>query len=358
MNTVLAERRAPVSVRAACSVLALPRASLYRYQARQRGGTDTPESQPAPKPHRRRPPNALSAAEREHALSVLNSERFADQPPAEVYATLLSRGIYLCSTRTLYRVLQAAGQHGDRRAQRAPQHHAMPRLRASRPNEVWTWDVSKLPTLQRGVYLCLYVVLDLFSRFVVAWMVSRKENSALAKQLIQEASARYDIALGQLTLHQDRGAPMIARGYLDLMAELAITCSHSRPRVSNDNPYSESQFKTLKQQPDYPGRFESPGQARQWCADYVDWYNVHHQHSGLAYFTPEQVFTGRVAEIAQIRQRTLQGAYEAHPERFIGAPKVALPPAEVWINPVQPDETPESIRVNFPTLPAARKTAS
>jgi putative transposase len=356
MNTVLAERHAPVSVRAACSALALPRASLYRYQARQRQGGKVRAEQPAPT----RSPlaNALSAAECEKALGVLNSERFADQPPPEVYATLLSEGIYLGSTRTLYRLLSAAGQHGERRAQRAPQHHAMPRLRATRPNEVWSWDISKLPTRQRGVYLCLYVVLDLFSRFVVAWMVSRKENSALAKQLIHEASARYHIAFGQLTLHQDRGAPMTARGYLDLMVELEITCSHSRPRVSNDNPHSESQFKTLKQQPDYPGRFESLGHARQWCADYVDWYNFHHQHSGLAYFTPEQVFTGRVAEIAQIRQRTLQGAYEAHPERFVnGAPKVALPPAEVWINPVQPDETPESIMVNFPTLPAARKTA-
>ena len=143
---------------------------------------------------------------------------------------------------------------------------------------------------------------------------------------------------------------------LDLMAELAITCSHSRPRVSNDNPCSESQFKTLKQQPDYPGRFESAEHARHWCADYVAWYNFHHQHSGLAYFTPEQVFTGRFMEIAQIRQQALRGAYEAHPERFInGVPKVALPPTEVWINPVQPDETPESIMVNFPTLPAARK---
>ncbi|UJS23578.1 DDE-type integrase/transposase/recombinase [Thiothrix winogradskyi] len=164
----------------------------------------------------------------------------------------------------------------------------MPRLRATRPNEVWTWDITKLATEQRGVYLSLYVVLDLYSRFIVAWMVSRKENSHLAKQLMQEASTRYRIGLGELTLHQDRGAPMTAHGYLDLMAELEITCSHSRPRVSNDNPFSESQFKTCKQQPDYPGRFASVSHAREWFADYVEWYNFDHQHSGLAFFTPNE----------------------------------------------------------------------
>jgi putative transposase len=229
-------------------------------------------------------------------------------------------------------------------------HNATPRLRATQPHEVWTWDLSKLPTVQRGVYLSLYVVLDLYSRFIVAWMVSRKENSALAKQLVQEAASRYAIALGQLTLHQDRGAPMTARGYLDLMAELEITCSHSRPRVSNDNPFSESQFKTCKQQPDDPRRFVHVSHAREWFSGYANGYNFDHQHSGLAYFTPEQVFTGRVGEIASIRQTALQAAYEANPRRFLnGAPKIKLPPQEVWINPVHPGDNPESIMVNFPT---------
>jgi putative transposase len=353
MTTLLAERENPVSIRAACAALAVPRAAWYRHQAGQPRVAATADTPPRPAPA-----NALSAPERAAVLTVLNSDRFADQPPPEVYATLLDEGIYLCSIRTMYRLLCHAGQQGDRRPQREPQRHTMPRLKATQPNAVWTWDITKLATHQRGVYLSLYVVLDLFSRFVVAWMISRKENSALAKQLIQEASARYGIALGQLTLHQDRGAPMTARGYLDLMAELAITCSHSRPRVSNDNPFSESQFKTLKQQPDYPGRFASLEHARRWGNDYFDWYNFQHQHSGLAYFTPEQVFTGRVTAVAKTRQAALQAAYKAHPERFIhGAPKVALPPAEVWINPVQPDEAPASIMVNFPTLPAARKAA-
>lgn len=288
MNTVLSTRRALVSLRAACRVLALPRASLYRYQARQRRGANTPEGQPTSKPNRPRPPNALSVAEREHALSVLNSERFADQPPPEVYARLLSEGIYLCSTRTLYRL--ARRRPGNTVIVELNGPHNTTRCPACERSDPMRWGPgtgAKLPTLQRGVYRCLYVVLDLFSRFVVAWRVARKENSALAKQLIQEASTRYDSALGQLTLHQDRGAPMTARGYLDLMAELDITCSHSRPRVSNDNPYSESPFKTLKQQPDYPGRFESPGQARQWCADYVDGYHFHPQPSRLADFTPK-----------------------------------------------------------------------
>jgi putative transposase len=382
MSVLLESRPPDVSVRAGCAALALSRASYYRYSSNQTiidvaandavsdavsmsdepaslaettaavEATATVETVAA----RAVPDNALSAAEQEQVLTVLNSERFADQPPAEVYATLLSEGIYYCSVSTMYRILRKARQTGERRPQRQPQTHAMPRLRATRPNEVWTWDITKLATEQRGVYLSLYVVLDLYSRFIVAWMVSRKENSHLAKQLMQEASTRYRIGLGELTLHQDRGAPMTAHGYLDLMAELEITCSHSRPRVSNDNPFSESQFKTCKQQPDYPGRFASVSHAREWFADYVEWYNFGHQHSGLAFFTPEQVFTNRVGEVAICRKRALQTAYETHPKRFInGAPVVKLPPKEVWINPAHPDEMDENIAVNFPTLSAAKK---
>jgi putative transposase len=365
--SVLMESRPPdVSVRAGCAALALPRASYYRYQQRQQPpetatNPETPDevSTAANEAETTTAPsadNALSTDEREQVLVTLNSERFADQPPAEVYATLLSEGVYYCSVSTMYRLLRAARQTGERRPQREPKSHAMPRLQATRPNEVWTWDITKCATQQRGVYLSVYVVLDLYSRFIVAWMVSRKENSTLAKQLMQEASARYGIGLGELTLHQDRGAPMTAHGYLDLMAELGITCSHSRPRVSNDNPFSESQFKTCKQQPDYPGRFASVSHAREWFADYVEWYNFSHQHSGLAYFTPEQVFTNRVAEVASRRQTALQAAYEANPKRFInGAPIIKLPPKEVWINPAHADEASDNIAVNFPTLAAAKK---
>jgi len=210
--------------------------------------------------------------------------------------------------------------------------------------------------VRRGIYLSLYVVLDLFSRFVIAWMVSVKENSALARQLMDEATARYGIAPGQLTLHQDRGSPMIAHGYLDLMRTLDITCSHSRPRVSNDNAFSESQFKTQKYQPDYPGRFDHPAHARDWCQDYFDWYNFKHHHSGLAGFTPEQVFTGRYRAVAEGKQRALDERYAQNPERFVkGRPRVPMPPTTVAINPILPghDGTAVVDRVNFPTLAAA-----
>ena len=216
--------------------------------------------------------------------------------------------------------------------------------------------LTKLPLVRRSIYLSLYVVLDLFSRFVVAWMVSRKENSALSKQLMDEATARYGIAPGQLTLHQDRGSPMIAHGYLDFMNELDVTCSHSRPRVSNDNPFSESQFKTQKYQPDYPGRFTDIGHARRWCETYFAWYNFEHHHSGLAGFTPEQVFTGRYQEVARQKQCALDASYRRNPERFVrGLPSVPMPPKVVAINPVVPndDGTEVSDRVNFPTLSAA-----
>lgn len=352
------ESRPPeISVRTGCAALALPRASYYRYRRRHSAPVVGRVEVETTAAERTAPGNALSAEERAQALTVLNSERFADQPPAEVYATLLSEGVYHCSVSTFYRILRAARQTGERRPQRAPQSHAMPRLKAARPNEVWTWDITKLAVEQRGVYLSLYVVLDLYSRFIVAWMVSRKENSALAQQLMREAADRHGIDQGELTLHQDRGAPMTARGYLDLMAELGITCSHSRPRVSNDNPFSESQFKTCKQQPDYPGRFSGVDHARTWCAEYVEWYNFNHQHSGLAYFSPHQVFSGQVEDIAARRQTALNAAYAANPRRFInGPPGVKLPPKEVWINPAHPDESVDAVAVNFPTLTAAKKT--
>jgi putative transposase len=225
-------------------------------------------------------------------METLHSVPYRDQPPTEVYQRLLEQEQYLCSVSTMHRILRGLRENGDRRHQRPAQHHAVPRLLAKAPHDVWTWDITKLPLVRRGMYLSLSVVLDLFSRFVVAWMVSLKENSALSKQLMDEATARYSIEPGQLTLHQDRGSPMIAHGYLDLLRDLDVTCSHSRPRVSNDNPFSESQFKTQKYQPDYPGRFTDVLHARRWCEGYFGWYNFEHHHSGLAGFTPEQVFTG------------------------------------------------------------------
>lgn len=341
--------RLPLSV--ACQALVLNRSTLYAWQRR-------PLPPPPARLERKQcpQPRALSADERQAVLEVLHSEGHCDQPPAQVYASLLEAGRYLCSVSTMHRLLRSVKAQGERRPQRAAQHHAIPRLLATRANEVWTWDITKLPTRRRGEYLSLYVVLDLFSRFVVAWMVSRKENSALSKQLFDEATTRYGIQPGELTVHQDRGPPMIARGYLDLMSEFKVTCSHSRPRVSNDNAFSESQFKTLKYQPDYPGRFEHLAHARTWCEEYFDWYNFSHHHSGLASYTPEQVFTGRYREIAEQRQRALDEQYRRHPERFVnGKPTAAMPPAKVAINPVNTEAEGGKVvtEVNFPTLPAA-----
>lgn len=353
MKVVLDERPAHIPLQAACSALGLNRSGVYA--RRRRASTASDGSRRRSRKHAPQP-RALTPQEREHVRSVLTSAEFCNQPPVEVYHTLLERGEYLCSLSTMHRVLREHGENGERRNQRGAKHHAVPRLEACQPNEVWTWDCSKLPTRARGVYLTLYVVLDLFSRFVVAWMVSRKENSALAQQLMSEASARYRIEPGQLTVHQDRGAPMIAERYIDLMSELGVVLSHSRPRVSNDNAFSESQFKTQKYQPDYPGRFEHVAHARSWCGSYFDWYNLEHHHAGLAGYTPEQVFTGRYEAVARAKQLALDARYARHPERFVaGPPLVAMPPARVAINPVAPEQIAAGAnpKVNFPTLPRA-----
>jgi putative transposase len=287
----------------------------------------------------------------------MGQPEFWDQSPYQVYHTLLERGECQGSLSTLYRVMREANQTGDRRDQREPQSHAVPRLTATRANEVWTWDISKLATNRRGVYLNLYVVMDLFSRYVVGWMVSRKENSHLAQQLLEETLTRHGLDGQQITLHQDRGSPMIAKSFLDLMADFGVVCSHSRPRVSNDNPYSESQFKTLKFQPDYPKRFESAQYARLWASDYFAWYNHEHHHSGLNGYTPAQVYTERYKVIAATRQAALTRYYQQHPERFVrGKPHSALPPAAAHINPITSQELGDEDRptVNVPTLPAAR----
>ncbi len=354
--TVIAHRPATLPLKVACDVLGLNRSTVY---ARHRRPVNRSEEAHIRSRKACLQPQALSAEERGRVLETLHSERFADQPPAQVHATLLDDGVYLCSVSTMHRLLRENGENGDRRNQRPAQHHAIPRLRATRPNEVWTWDVTKLATTTPGVYLSLYVVMDLFSRFVVAWMVSRKENSALAQQLIREAMARYTVAAGSLTIHQDRGSPMIARTYLDMLSDLGATASHSRPRVSNDNPFSESQFKTLKYQPDYPGRFDHAAHASAWCSEYFDWYSFHHYHSGLARFTTAQVFTGEYRELAVQRQAALDTYYEQHKNRFVhGRPKVRMPPTEVYINPAVPDDGNADFvsGVNFPTLPYVKNS--
>ena len=346
---------AHLSQRVACRVLDVCRNTVKSHYDRQRFcGPHKPADRCRKASHQ---PRALPEVERQQVLATLNSETYRNQPPAEVYYDLLNQDQYLCSISTMHRILRAEQLQGERRQQRPAQSHAIPRLKASGPNEVWTWDIAKLPTQKRGEYLSLYVVMDLFSRYIVAWMLSYKENSALSSQLMLEASQRYQIEENTLTLHQDRGSPMTAHCYLDLLSELAITASHSRPRVSNDNPMSEAQFKTLKYQPDYPRRFDDYAHANRWCQDYVSWYNTGHHHSALAGFTPQQVFTGEYVSLANVRQQALDAAYTRHAERFTkGPPQVRMPPEVVYINPVL-EEDGEAIAesgVNFPTLSYAR----
>jgi putative transposase len=318
----------------ACAAVGLSRASAYRHLS---------SSPRPPLAARRASARRIPEAERSEILAVLDSERFIDQPPREVYAALLSEGVFMCSWRTMYRVLAERAPVRERRNQRAAKSHAIPRLIAAAPNQVWSWDISKLATYERGVFLNLYVVLDLYSRYVVAWMVAAHENSALAQQVFREAIERYAIDPGTLIVHQDRGAPMTSHGFAELLAALGVERSYSRPRVSDDNPFSEAHFHTLKYQPDYPGRFRDIAHAREWCTTFFAWYNGSHHHEGLALFTPEQVFRGHVERVAARRQEALDAAYLRNPQRFVhGPPVVARPPSRVLLNPA--DAAPPTVQ--------------
>lgn len=351
MKAVLDDRLPTTPLAAACRALGCSRGAVYSERARRDG--KRPLSSRGRSRRECDQPRALSADDRDQVYRLMNEERFMDQPVYEIHRTLLDEGVSLCSLSTMHRILRERGESGERRNRREPQHHAIPRLAASAPHDVWTWDCSKLRTVEPTAYLTLYAVIDLFSRYVLAWMISTKENSSLANQLMSEAACRYGIQPNQLTVHQDRGAPMTAHRYIDQMVDLGIVLSHSRPRVSNDNPMSESQFATLKGQPDYPGRFMNAAHSRTWHERYFDWYNNHHHHKGLAGYTPEQVFTGRHREIIKIRQAALTENYNRHPQRFVAGPPVAkAPPERVVINPYTPDEIEElgaNALVNFPT---------
>ena len=313
----------------ACAALGISRATLYR---------QTQPAKPVSVPVRGPSSRRLGDLERQAVLDMLHSDEFVDQPPAEVYATLLSRGVYHASIRTMYRVLAASGESGERRAQRGPMKHVKPTLLATAPNQIWTWDITKLRGSLRGVFYCLYAVLDLFSRMTVGWLLAERESAELAERLFAETVARHGIEPGSLTVHADRGSAMRSEGLGQLLGSLGVTRSFSRPHVSDDNAFSESQFKTLKYQPDYPERFSSLAHARAWAQEFFDWYNDHHQHSGLALFTPSDVFYGRVDDIAARRQLALDAAYASHPERFPNGPPVARrPPTSVAINPLSVD---------------------
>jgi putative transposase len=315
-----------VPVRRACQALGLSHHALYRSRK-----TGPVLGKPPETPGERR---ALNAEEKVEVRNTLNSERFVDQAPREIYATLLDEGTYLCSVSSMYRILRENQEVCERRNQLRHPSFAKPELLATAPNQVWTWDITTLLGPVKWTYFYLYVLLDLFSRFVVGWMLAPRESTDLAQTLITESCTRQNIQPQQLTIHADRGATMIAKPLAALLADLGVSESHSRPHVSNDNPFSEAQFKTMKYQPTYPQRFGSLPDARSWAQAFFPWYNFEHHHSALGLMTPAAVHLGQAAQLWQHRLTVLQQAYAAHPQRFVKGPPQPPPlPTAVWINP-------------------------
>jgi putative transposase len=313
-----------IGIGSACKAMSVPRASLYRSLRPRTERIRTPRPRPA---------RSLSTAETAHVLEVLNSERFADRSPAEVYATLLDEGTYLCSLRTMYRVLAGAGEVRERRNQLRHPTYAKPELLATRPNQVWSWDITKLRGPGKWNYYALYVILDIYSRYVVGWTVAEGESATLAEQLIADTCAKEKIAPGTLKIHADRGSAMTSKSVALLCTDLGVDRTHSRPHVSDDNPYSESQFKTLKYQPSFPDRFGSIQHARGFCQDFFPWYNLEHRHSGIAMLTPYDMHYGRAQAVVEQRRVVLARAYQERPERFVGGlPTPETAPTEAWIN--------------------------
>jgi len=308
-----------------CRSLGLPRATLYRRRQAVR-----------PKGERAagvKPPRALLPEERSEVLEILHSERFADQSPSEVQVTLLEEGRYLCSERTMYRILTESDEVRERRNQLRHPQYTKPELVATRPNQVWSWDITKLKGPAKWTYFYLYVLLDIFSRYVVGWMVAESESAELSRRLIEESCLKQGIPEGQLTIHADRGSPMVSKTLALLLVDLGIEKTHGRPRVSNDNPYSEAQFKTLKYRPGFPERFGSVQHARDVCRELLTWYNEEHHHSGLSLLTPAVVHHGCADEVLDARHRARLAAYAERPERFVnGPPRRECLARAVWIN--------------------------
>ena len=332
IDTAVVELTPIVGAKAACDAVGRSRASHYRAHP-ARPVALGPAPAPAP---RRRQPRALTEAEQAGVLDVLHSERFVDAAPEAVYATLLDEGVYLCSVPTMYRLLRARGEtNGGRDRRRHATHpaHVKPELVAAQPNRVWSWDITKLRGPAKWTWYYLYVILDIYSRYVVGWMVASRESKILAERLFAETIRKQGIARDQLTIHADRGSSMTSKPVAFLLADLGVTKSHSRPHVSNDNPYSESQFRTLKYRPDFPDRFTSIEASRVFCSTFFPWYNHDHRHSGLGLHTPADVHYGRADAVRAARADVLDLAYAAHPERFVRRPpEPPKLPQEAWIN--------------------------
>ena len=307
----------------ACAGLGVARATHYRQRHPR-----------APQPVRRTPPLQLADAERTMVLDTLLSPRFVDFPPTQVYASLLDEGRYLCSIRTMYRLLAGQQAVRERRDQRMHPTYARPELVAQAPNDVWSWDITKLKTTLKWTYFYLYVVIDIFSRYVVGWMLSTRETGALARDFVEQIAQRENISPDQLTLHADRGSPMRSKTLNEMLVDLGIEASFSRPQQSNDNPFSESLFKTLKYSPTFPACFDSLEHARAVLTPFFDHYNHHHRHSGIGLMTPASVHRGQATAITAARALTLHRAFALHPERFKGKPPTPpIVPDKVYINP-------------------------
>ena len=312
-----------VGVRRACTLLGVSRAGHYRALRPPVCGPSKP---------RPRPGNALTDEQTAVVLDVLRSPEHCESAPAQVWAGLLDAGVYLCSIATMYRILRAVGEVGERRRQRTHPASKRPELLATRPNQVWSWDITKLRSATRGKYYELYVIIDIYSRFVVGWTVDEHESGELAKEFIADTYRRQGVRKGQLTLHADRGTSMTSKPVAQLLIDLGVDRSHSRPHVSNDNPYSEAAFKTLKYCPAFPSEFGSVQDARAFCAVFFAYYNERHYHSGIAMLTPATVHHGRVGEAQHARAATLEAAWRAHPERFTRRPQPLQMPTKAWIN--------------------------
>ena len=323
-----------VGVRTACAALGLSRATWYRWRRPRLLGARKPRPAPA---------RALGTVERQALLELLHSERFVDCAPATVYAALLDAGVYLASERTMYRLLAAAGELRERRNQRRHPAYAKPQLLATGPNQLWSWDITKLLGPAKWTSYHLYVILDVFSRYVVGWMVAARESAALAERLIGATLHKQGVAPGTLTLHADRGSSMRSKPVALLLADLGVAKTHTRPYTASDNPYSEAQFKTLKYRPGFPRRFGSLEDARAFCQAFFRWYNHAHRHAGIGLMTPEAVHCGQSQQVYAARAAVLQAAYAATPERFVRRPPTPPKlPTVAWINPPKPnDKEPE-----------------
>ena len=333
IDDAIAELALLVGTRAACRAVGRPQANHYR---RHRISPPRPKSVRERRPQ----PRALSQAERDTVRAVLNSPEFVDKAPATVYHELLDEGTYLASTSTMYRILRSHGEVHERRRQATHPARVKPELIATKPNMCWSWDITKLRGPAKWTYYYLYVILDIYSRYAVGWLLAERESAALAERLLADTIVKQRVDRGQLTIHADNGSSMASKPVAFLLADLGVTKSHSRPHTSNDNPYSEAQFRTLKYRPDFPDHFGSLTQARAFCQRFFSWYNTQHRHSGIAWHTPHNVHYGRSETVHTTRADVLAAAYARNPDRFVRKhPEPAALPTAAWINkPANPDD--------------------